>query len=983
MTSESVTRTSRTVGAVLGTLAVAMAGAVAPVVATASEVTDPASLQPVDTPSRYPGAPPGAAEIDESGTDLTLHNDAISVTWSFGGDTARLSALEHVATGHAAAIDASSLLTLHLADGTKISDGAMTRIDGPTVRELTPSADAARWAERDGGVEITATFRYDDGSGNGVDLTWAASLRDGSATVGQRFTLSDVRGSFDVTSVDLVDADWPGARVEGEDDGSPVVIGEPGHETFFVGVENPMSRPVVESGKLRIDVPRSAPLVPDTEISYTTSIGTVPQGQLRRAFRHYVERERVHARRTFLHYQSWLDLKPPSEVIDANELNEAITLFGSELTSRGATIDSFWVDDGWDYVRSPAVEDESDLAVWDFDPTEFPDGFAPQKEIASTFDASMSVWMSPYGGYGLSSVNRRALNASKPADERLETNDSGYFALGGERYSQRFREVIFDMVDNQGVRGFKFDGIGGGIRQSGPNPEYLGDYEALLDLMTDLREHESEVWINATVGTWGSPYWLWYADSIWRDGSDYGQSGQGSPRQQSVNYRDSETYRNIVDENPLFPVPSLMNHGLTFTDLSGVPMSTDLSDPLVRDEVAEDMRAYFALGLGLQELYVRNTMVRPDQPGAEWFWDELAKNARWARDHENLLADTHWVGGDAAYGGVYGTAAWAPGSTGSTPDQGMLMLRNSAGYPQEFAIDVVEVFDPPAGAADTYAFSDRDGVHDGFVAGAGAEYRLELDPYEVVILEAVASDEEPTPSEPSRSPLDKTGWSATADSEETVLENGAAARAIDGERGTIWHSRYSDGIAPLPHELTIDLGGEYEIDGLRHLSRQDGGTNGRISTYEIATSLDGASWTTVGSGEFNGTAAPDHVELEPGTARYVRLLATGSANGLQYTSVAEIDIFGRPAEVPVDVTARSACLGGTAAVAVRAKNTSDGALDMRLVTPYGTRDVEDVAPGAWAYQAFTTREAQIDAGEVEVDVEGMGVVSATYDAASC
>ena len=82
----------------------------------------------------------------------------------------------------------------------------------------------------------------------------------------------------------------------------------------------------------------------------------------------------------------------------------------------------------------------------------------------------------------------------------------------------------------------------------------MADYESLLQLTQDLRAHQPEVWINATVGTWGSPYWLWYVDSIWRDGGDSGSAGSGSPRQRYVSYRDSQTFRNIVQENPLFPV---------------------------------------------------------------------------------------------------------------------------------------------------------------------------------------------------------------------------------------------------------------------------------------------------------------------------------------------------------------------------------------------------------------------------------------------
>ena len=943
-----------------------------------------AELAPVAEPAAYPGTAPGTASVELSGDAVTLSNAVLSATWSFAGGTPALTALHHAETGTDAAPGAAGFVTLTLADGTTITGDDLTAVGTPVRTDLAPEPDAVRWSEREAGAAVSATYRFDDGT-RAFDLVWTVSLRDGASSVQQAFELTNVTGTFDVTALRLVDVSLPGARVDGRDDGSPVVVGDQGAERFFLGVETPLSKPAVSGDAVQVDVPRAGDLTTGDTLGYTASVGVVPDGQLRRGFQYYVERERVHDRRTFLHYQSWLDLKPPSEVIDSAELDEAIALFGDELTGRGARIDSFWIDDGWDYVRDPAVADESDLHVWDFDPTEFPDGFAPQKALAEQYDASLSVWMSPFGGYGQSAWSRQQLNASKPEAERLETH-GGAFALGGERYYERFRSVAFDMVDNQGVRGFKFDGIGGGLYQTGPDETYLGDYEAMLQLMTDLREHQPEVWINATVGTWGSPYWLWFTDSIWRDGHDAGQAGAGSVRERYVSYRDSQTYRNTVVENPLFPVPSLMNHGFTFSERT--PQFTadyDLSDPAVRAEVGRDMRAYFALGLGLQELYVRNTQVRPDQPGAEWFWDELAANARWARDNENLLSDVHWVGGDPAVGEVYGTAAWAAADDAAgTTDQAMLMLRNPTPYPQSFRVEVGDALELPAGTEQTYAFTDRDGNRDGFVARAGTDYWIELEPFEVTVFEGVPSDAEPTPSEPGAVPLDKSAWTATADSAETTYENGAAANAIDGNAGTIWHTSYATGIDPLPHTLTIDLGSEQRVGVLRHVSRQDGGVNGRISTYEVRTSLDGESWTTVASGTFNGTSAPDLVDLEPTTARFVQLRATGSVNGAGYASVAEIDLFGAPeeTEAPVTVTAQTRCLAGTAYVAVRAVNDDDAPLAVRLVTAFGTHEAAEVAPGASAYQSFSTRSAHVDAGEVTVEAGG-GTVVAPYDARTC
>ncbi|MFE2728182.1 hypothetical protein [Kitasatospora sp. NPDC059327] len=571
-------------------------------------------------------------------------------------------------------------------------------------------------------------------------MTWRAELRDGANSVLQRFTITPVSGTFDVTKLQLVDMTLPDSRVEGADDGSPVVSGPSGAETLFVGVENPMAKPTVDGANVTIGVPRAGDLIAGKSYEYTASLGVALAGGLRRSFQYYLARERVHSRHTFLHYQSWFDLKPPGLVINAPELTTTIDLFGSELTKREAKIDSFWVDDGWDYLRSPKTTDDSNLNIWSFDPTQFPNGFAPQKTAAAKYGgASLSVWMSPFGGYGESSDKRNELNRSKPDAQRYETHGNGGFKLGDPDYYNRFRKVAFDMMDNQGVRGFKFDGIGGGLYQRGPNSDYLADYEALLALTTDLRGHQKDVWVNATVGTWGSPYWLWYVDSIWRDGEDANQAGDGSPQEKYVNYRDSETFRNIARENPLFPIPSVMNHGIIFSDrATQFSADHDLSKRSVRDEVSNDIRSYFAQGMGLQELYIRNTLVRPGVPGADWFWDTLAANAKWARANQDLLTDVHWIGGDAAAGDVYGTAAW---NSTEGKSKGVLMLRNPSASTKTFAVDPQQIFELPGGTHGAYRFTEKDGLHTGFTAQQGTPVSVTLQPHEVAVFEAVPTTE--------------------------------------------------------------------------------------------------------------------------------------------------------------------------------------------------------------------------------------------------
>src|SRR5262245_61953987 len=98
-------------------------------------------------------------------------------------------------------------------------------------------------------------------------------------------------------------------------------------------------------------------------------------------------------------------------------------------------------------------------------------------------------------------------------------------------------------------------------------------------------------------------------------------------------------------------------------------------------------------------------------------------------------------------------------------------------------------------------------------------------------------------------PLTRTGWTATADSQETAAVNGAAANAIDGNATTFWISRYTPAPAvALPHWLTVDMKSSQRIAGLTYQPRPAASRNGDIGQYRIAISNNNIAWTTVASG---------------------------------------------------------------------------------------------------------------------------------------
>jgi len=81
------------------------------------------------------------------------------------------------------------------------------------------------------------------------------------------------------------------------------------------------------------------------------------------------------------------------------------------------------------------------------------------------------------------------------------------------------------------------------------------------------------------------------------------------------------------------------------------------------------------------------------------------------------------------------------------------------------------------------------------------------------------------------------GWKILyVDSEENLAEGDSAENAIDGDPDSFWHTLWSAPHTNHPHTLVVDLGGEYELSGVRALPRQDS-PNGRIKDFRLYLSL--------------------------------------------------------------------------------------------------------------------------------------------------
>lgn len=119
--------------------------------------------------------------------------------------------------------------------------------------------------------------------------------------------------------------------------------------------------------------------------------------------------------------------------------------------------------------------------------------------------------------------------------------------------------------------------------------------------------------------------------------------------------------------------------------------------------------------------------------------------------------------------------------------------------------------------------------------------------------------------------------------------------AIDGDPATFWHSRFSPP-EPLPQSITLDLGGVYDLTGLRYRPRGDGNPTGTVTAYTIAVSTDGQEFTPVATGVWPGDAATQVAAFRAPGVRAIRLEATAGAGG--FAVAAELVPVGVPVDVP-------------------------------------------------------------------------------------
>ncbi|MCC5581317.1 discoidin domain-containing protein [Microtetraspora sp. AC03309] len=176
------------------------------------------------------------------------------------------------------------------------------------------------------------------------------------------------------------------------------------------------------------------------------------------------------------------------------------------------------------------------------------------------------------------------------------------------------------------------------------------------------------------------------------------------------------------------------------------------------------------------------------------------------------------------------------------------------------------------------------------------------------------------------------GKPATASSTES--SSYAAAYAVDGNTTS---TRWASAEGHDPEWLTIDLGATYAISRVKLYWEA-----AYAAAYQVQTSADGASWTTIHTTSQGDGGTDDRTGLS-GSGRYVRVLGTARGTSYGY-SLYEVQVYGEagstpspspsvtPTAGPVDYQAEDATLSQAAVATNHTGYTGTGFVDYAAVT---------------------------------------------------
>ncbi|KPJ57859.1 MAG: hypothetical protein AMS16_00530 [Planctomycetes bacterium DG_58] len=470
-------------------------------------------------------------------------------------------------------------------------------------------------------------------------------------------------------------------------------------QDLFVGMAHPGAENFATDGVVSCALPTYGRLTTGKTISTCRLVvGAGEAGDARRAFLAYIDATRaVPARMVFLvNDWYWKDKSKPLDAIQA---------LARVKQASGVPIDSFTLDDGWDF------DWDGETKIWGrLNRQRFPGGWDALLAAGRSADINISLWFGPIGGY---SYRPRRIEFAKTIGFEINGDK---LCLAGPRYHEHVAES-FSRWAARGMDYIKVDGFWPNCPKDdhghpvGPGGA-ISQMDALRDVFATWREKRPDLLIGYTSGSNPSPFWLQHADYLWRGGRDDSHAGTGPAFDKHNTYLDSILQLHRPTEMPISAF-------VTFDIVQGRVSGGD-------DEVFERGCWWLAARTSLHhDWYIQASDLSLER------WRILARVAKWARHHEKLFRWSRMVGGDPSRGEIYGFSAYDKG-------RATLALRNPSSETRTIEGSLDQWLDLPD-AARRLSFRPKGvyghtaalvGVHD-----AGATLRLELPPLSIAVFE--------------------------------------------------------------------------------------------------------------------------------------------------------------------------------------------------------------------------------------------------------
>jgi hypothetical protein len=375
--------------------------------------------------------------------------------------------------------------------------------------------------------------------------------------------------------------------------------------------------------------------------------------------------------RSNLHFNNWYSPEAKTVTVD-NFVDNTYHSFAENLSPYGVRLDAMVPDHGWENTNSynrvfePKLDSTHD----------------PLDDVSDALrgrGSSLGIWFTIDGtNAGYDRGIEIGYKPAVPADyegwtDYWMTGTKKWFDILDARYISDLKKSLRFLLKDAKISYIKHDFnhnfSAGFITQRHAR-------ERCLDVTLDLHKYElsfnPDLFQNYTNGTWFSPWWLQYADSIWMMSGDSAGGGdwpQVSQKEGATTYRDSWLRQSWNDParsvRPLIPIANLMTHGIIYSQSK--PFS-DFKDTL--QDWSNYVVMYYARGTMVKEWYLTPGFLTDDgYEGEDDFWKALGKATNWAVKNQGRLINTLYVGGDPGQGEIYGYISWVDG-------RALLIVRN-------------------------------------------------------------------------------------------------------------------------------------------------------------------------------------------------------------------------------------------------------------------------------------------------------------------